>query len=78
MLRLDERRLLGALDELAEIGALEGGGCARLALTDARTRPAAIWSSAGCARLDLAITESTPSATCSVSVAAAPKAPHRS
>lgn len=34
MLRLDERRLLGALDELAEIGAIEGGGCARLALTD--------------------------------------------
>ena len=34
MLRLDERRLLGALDELAGIGAIEGGGCARLALTD--------------------------------------------
>ncbi len=34
MLRLDERRLLGALDELAAIGAIEGGGCARLALTD--------------------------------------------
>ena len=34
MLRLDERRLLGALDELASIGAIEGGGCARLALTD--------------------------------------------
>jgi beta-ureidopropionase / N-carbamoyl-L-amino-acid hydrolase len=34
MLRLDERRLLDALDELAEIGAIEGGGCARLALTD--------------------------------------------
>ena len=34
MLRLDDRRLLGALDELAEIGAIEGGGCARLALTD--------------------------------------------
>ena len=34
MLRLNERRLLGALDELASIGAIEGGGCARLALTD--------------------------------------------
>ncbi len=34
MLRLDERRLLDALDELADIGAIEGGGCARLALTD--------------------------------------------
>ena len=34
MLRLDERRLLGALDELAGIGAIEGGGCARLALSD--------------------------------------------
>jgi N-carbamoyl-L-amino-acid hydrolase len=34
MLRLDDRRLLGALDELAAIGAIEGGGCARLALTD--------------------------------------------
>jgi N-carbamoyl-L-amino-acid hydrolase len=34
MLRLDERRLLDALDELAGIGAIEGGGCARLALTD--------------------------------------------
>ncbi|MDP1752670.1 MAG: Zn-dependent hydrolase [Reyranella sp.] len=34
MLRLDDRRLLGALDELARIGAIEGGGCARLALTD--------------------------------------------
>ena len=34
MLRLDKRRLLGALDELASIGAIEGGGCARLALTD--------------------------------------------
>jgi N-carbamoyl-L-amino-acid hydrolase len=34
MLRLDDRRLLGALDELAGIGAIEGGGCARLALTD--------------------------------------------
>ena len=34
MLHLDERHLLGALDELAVIGAIEGGGCARLALTD--------------------------------------------
>src|SRR6478735_4624078 len=34
MLRLDDRRLRGALDELAGIGAIEGGGCARLALTD--------------------------------------------
>src|SRR5882672_5844392 len=34
MLRIDEKRLLGALDELARIGAIEGGGCARLALTD--------------------------------------------
>jgi N-carbamoyl-L-amino-acid hydrolase len=34
MLRLDDRRLLGALDELAGIGAIEGGGCARLALSD--------------------------------------------
>lgn len=34
MLRLDERRLLGALDDLATIGAIDGGGCARLALTD--------------------------------------------
>lgn len=34
MLRLDDRRLLGALDDLAAIGAIEGGGCARLALTD--------------------------------------------
>lgn len=34
MLRLDDRRLLGALDDLAAIGAIDGGGCARLALTD--------------------------------------------
>lgn len=34
MLRLKDNRLLGTLDELAEIGAIEGGGCARLALTD--------------------------------------------
>ena len=34
MLRLDERRLLDALDKLAGIGAIAGGGSARLALTD--------------------------------------------
>ena len=34
MVRLDEGRLLEALDELAQVGAIEGGGCARLALTD--------------------------------------------
>ncbi len=34
MLRLDDRCLFGALDELAGIGAIEGGGCARLALSD--------------------------------------------
>ena len=33
-MRIDEKRLLGALDELAQIGAIDGGGCARLALTD--------------------------------------------
>jgi N-carbamoyl-L-amino-acid hydrolase len=33
-LTIDEKSLLGALDELAQIGAIEGGGCARLALTD--------------------------------------------
>ncbi|WP_395714871.1 Zn-dependent hydrolase [Reyranella sp.] len=33
-LRLDEGRLLAALDALAGIGAIEGGGCARLALSD--------------------------------------------
>jgi len=32
--RIDGRRLLGRLDELATIGAIDGGGCARLALTD--------------------------------------------
>src|SRR5436190_10620870 len=32
--RLSERHLFANLDALAEIGALEGGGCARLALTD--------------------------------------------
>ena len=34
MLRLDDRGLLDGLDRLAGIGAIEGGGCARLALTD--------------------------------------------
>jgi N-carbamoyl-L-amino-acid hydrolase len=34
MLRIDERRLLEALDELAKVGAIDGGGCARLALSD--------------------------------------------
>ena len=34
MLRIDPSRLLAALDELAQIGALDGGGCARLALSD--------------------------------------------
>ena len=34
MLLVDEKRLLGGLDELARIGAIEGGGCARLALSD--------------------------------------------
>ena len=34
MLRMNERRLLETLDELAAIGAIDGGGCARLALTD--------------------------------------------
>lgn len=34
MLRLDDARLLEALDELAGIGAIEGGGCARLALSN--------------------------------------------
>ena len=32
--RLSARHLLDTLDELARIGAIEGGGCARLALTD--------------------------------------------
>src|SRR5919201_5148434 len=34
MLQLRAQRLLGALDELAKVGALDGGGCARLALSD--------------------------------------------
>jgi len=33
-LRIDAARLLTRLDQLAEIGAIEGGGCCRLALTD--------------------------------------------
>ncbi|MFI5000666.1 MAG: Zn-dependent hydrolase [Reyranellales bacterium] len=33
-LRVDDKSLLGALEELGRIGAIEGGGCARLALTD--------------------------------------------
>jgi N-carbamoyl-L-amino-acid hydrolase len=33
-LRIDADRLLGRLDRLAQIGAIEGGGCCRLALTD--------------------------------------------
>jgi N-carbamoyl-L-amino-acid hydrolase len=32
--KLSDRHLLDTLDELARIGAIEGGGCARLALTD--------------------------------------------
>src|SRR5689334_15096989 len=31
---IDGRSLLKALDELAQVGAIEGGGCARLALSD--------------------------------------------
>ena len=34
-LRVDGARLLARIAQLAEIGAIEGGGCARLALTDA-------------------------------------------
>jgi beta-ureidopropionase / N-carbamoyl-L-amino-acid hydrolase len=34
-LRIDGARLLARIDRLAAIGAIEGGGCARLALTDA-------------------------------------------
>ena len=33
-LRIDGQRLLARLDELARIGAIEGGGCCRLALSD--------------------------------------------
>ncbi|MBS0519270.1 MAG: Zn-dependent hydrolase [Proteobacteria bacterium] len=33
-IKVDDSSLLGALDELAQIGAIEGGGCARLALSD--------------------------------------------
>ena len=32
--RLSDRHLLDTLDELARVGAIDGGGCARLALTD--------------------------------------------
>src|SRR5436190_9416173 len=32
--KLSDRHLLNTLDELARVGAIEGGGCARLALTD--------------------------------------------
>src|ERR1044072_513679 len=32
--KLSGRHLLDTLDELARVGAIEGGGCARLALTD--------------------------------------------
>jgi len=34
-LRIDHEHLLARLDQLAAIGAIEGGGCCRLALTDA-------------------------------------------
>jgi len=33
-LRIDAARLLGRLDQLAQIGPIDGGGCCRLALTD--------------------------------------------
>ena len=33
-LRVDGKRLLSHLDQLAQIGAIDGGGCCRLALTD--------------------------------------------
>jgi beta-ureidopropionase / N-carbamoyl-L-amino-acid hydrolase len=33
-LQIDAERLLARLDQLAQIGAIEGGGCCRLALTD--------------------------------------------
>ena len=46
MPKLSDRHLLDTLDALAGIGAIEGGGCARLALTD-EDRRAATWSSAG-------------------------------
>src|SRR5580658_8673531 len=32
--RLSDRHLLDTLDQLAQIGAIDGGGCARLALSD--------------------------------------------
>ncbi|MFT5434875.1 MAG: N-carbamoyl-L-amino-acid hydrolase, partial [Myxococcota bacterium] len=34
-LRIDSARLLRRLDALAQVGAIDGGGCSRLALTDA-------------------------------------------
>lgn len=34
MLEIDGNRLMGALDALAAVGAIDGGGCARLALSD--------------------------------------------
>ena len=34
MLKIDRDRLMAALDALAQVGAIEGGGCARLALGD--------------------------------------------
>ena len=34
MLKIDGNRLMGALDALAAVGAIDGGGCARLALSD--------------------------------------------
>src|SRR5436189_5881990 len=34
MFLIDQERLLGTLYELAAIGAIDGGGCARLALSD--------------------------------------------
>ena len=33
-LRLSDEHLMCTLDELAQVGAIEGGGCARLALSD--------------------------------------------
>ena len=33
-LRLSDKHLMGTLEELAQVGAIEGGGCARLALSD--------------------------------------------
>ncbi len=47
-LRVNANRLVRRLQELGQIGALEGGGCSRLALTDADGR-AGTWSPCGCA-----------------------------